>query len=76
MKRLTALLLALIMLFGLCACKDTGEAKPDEYDIEREAGCNKLTFYWNYPDADYSTCDMWIWYPNKDGRGYPFHPCE
>ena len=18
---------------------------------------------------------MWIWYPNADGRGYPFHPC-
>ncbi len=50
---------------------DSGE----EYDIPREDGCNKLTFYWYGDGVDYSKCDMWIWYPNADGRGYPFHTC-
>ncbi len=51
------------------AAPDTGE----EYDIPKEDGCNKLTFYWYGDGVDYSKCDMWIWYPNADGRGYPFH---
>ena len=48
----------------------------EEYTLEREPGTNQLTFYWKADGVDYSRCDMWIWYPNADGRGYLFHPCE
>ena len=47
----------------------------EEYTLEREPGCNQVIFYWNAEGVDYSKCDMWIWYPNADGRGYLFHPC-
>ena len=48
----------------------------EEYTLEREPGTNQLTFYWKAKNVDYSKCDMWIWYPNADGRGYLFHPCD
>ena len=48
----------------------------EEYTLDPEPGKNQLTFYWTSPGVDYSKCDMWIWYPNADGRGYLFHPCE
>ena len=48
----------------------------EEYTLEREPGTNQLTFYWKGEGVDYAKCDMWIWYPNADGRGYLFHPCE
>ena len=53
------------------------DAQPDgeEYTLEREAGCNQLTFYWYNVTGKYDDCDMWIWYPNADGHGYLFHPC-
>ncbi|MBQ7161353.1 MAG: type I pullulanase [Clostridia bacterium] len=54
---------------------DTGPADTEEYTLEREEGCNLLTFYWYGEGVDYSKCDMWIWYPDADGRGYLFHPC-
>ena len=36
----------------------------------------RLTLYWTSPDADYSKCDVWIWFPGKDGSGYLFETCE
>ena len=45
----------------------------DEYTLEREPGTNQLIFYWKVDNVDLSKCDMWIWYPNADGRGYTFH---
>ncbi len=45
----------------------------EEYTLEREPGTNQLVFYWLAKDADLSKCDMWIWFPNADGRGYVFH---
>ena len=81
MKRCLAILLALLMLaaFG-CTKTPGGDTKPteppEEYDIPAEEGCNKLVFYWQNMSGDYENCDMWIWYPNADGRGYLFHPCE
>ena len=48
----------------------------EEYTLEREPGTNQITFYWKGEGVDYAKCDMWIWYPNADGRGYLFHPCE
>ncbi len=97
MKRTLAILLCLLMLWGLLAgCvqpvdgpgmertdtaagspADTGETPvTEEYSLEREPGTNQVTFYWKDEKADYSKCDMWIWYPDAEGRGYPFHPCE
>ena len=52
------------------------EPVSDEYTIEREPGTNQLTFYWQADNVNYDKCDMWIWYPNADGRGYLFHPCD
>ena len=66
---LTALLLALAMLGGT-------PARAEEYSLPREEGTRQVVFYWNGDGADYETCDMWIWYPNADGHGYLFHPCE
>ena len=47
----------------------------EEYFLEKEPGCNQLTLYWNHPTADYSKCDVWLWYPGGDGGGQLFHPC-
>jgi pullulanase len=44
-----------------------------EYTLEREPGTNQLIFYWLAKDVDLSKCDMWIWFPNADGKGYVFH---
>ena len=48
----------------------------EEYNLPREPGTNQLIFYWYSSGADYSKCDMWIWYPDADGHGYLFHPCD
>ncbi|MCR5808975.1 MAG: type I pullulanase [Clostridiales bacterium] len=92
MKRITALLLIMLMLLGVLAgCKPKGDqpgptdapeetAAPDQgyedYELPREDGCNQIVFYWYKDGVDYDTCDMWIWFPNADGRGYLFHRCE
>ena len=55
---------------------ETEAPAEDEYSLPPEDGCNQLTFYWDGDGTDYDKCDMWIWYPNADGRGYPFHPCD
>ena len=52
------------------------EPPATENPPEPGADTNRLIFYWTAPGVDYSTCDMWIWYPNKDGRGYLFEPCD
>ena len=87
MKKLLSLLLAMIfVLAALAGCgAEGGEASDtesaadtvaEEYTLPYEDGCNQITFYWNSDGADYSKCDMWIWFPNADGRGYLFHECE
>ena len=90
MKRWLPILLCLAMLIGLAGCTaapapggdtaptaaPTQPAAPEEYTLPREEGCNQLTFYWQAEGVNYDKCDMWIWYPNADGRGYLFHPCE
>ena len=75
MKRIGCLLTVLVMVFALCgvhaACAD------EEYMLPREEGTRQVTFYWYGDDnEDYDTCDMWIWFPDADGHGYLFHPCE
>ena len=65
---LSLLLLALPLAGGLA---ETAE----EYTLEREPGTRQLSLYWVSPDADYSKCDVWLWFPGKDGSGNLFHPC-
>ena len=78
MKRIVCLLAVLLMVFsvpgGLPAVPSA--AAEEEYMLPREEGTRQVTFYWYGDGADYSTCDMWIWYPGADGHGYLFHPCE
>ena len=55
---------------------DTTEEQEEEYFLDPEPGNNQLTFYWDGGGrTNFENCDMWIWYPNADGRGYLFHPC-
>ena len=74
MKKIMCMLTALLMTLMLL-CGPAAGAEEEEYTLPREEGTRQLTFYWQDEEADYSTCDMWIWYPNADGHGYLFHPC-
>ena len=47
----------------------------EEYTEPIPEGHNQLTLYWTYPGT-YENCDIWIWFPGKDGKGYTFHECE
>jgi pullulanase len=90
MKKLIALTLCVLMLLSAlsgCGKKPGNEPEPtetvspteapiEEYTLPREDGTNQLIFYWYNPAGSYDDCDMWIWYPNADGHGYLFHPCE
>ena len=49
----------------------TEEPAAEEYTLPLEDGYNQVTFYWNSPDG-YENCDMWIWFPNQDGKGHVF----
>ena len=87
---MTALVLLLAMflsLFGACAAPAQPEETvpattaaptepvPTEYFEPIPEGHNQVTFYWTY-DGTYENCDMWIWQPNKDGKGHLFTECE
>ena len=48
----------------------------EEFFLEKEDGCRQLTLYWRHPDADTSKCDVWVWFPGRDGHGELFHPCS
>ena len=39
-------------------------------------GSRTLVLYWTEPDGVYENCDVWIWFPGKDGKGYLFEPCD
>ena len=58
------------------APETTKAPSADEYTLPREDGKNQISFYWYNETGNYDKCDMWIWFPNGDGRGYEFHPCE
>ena len=97
MKRILALLLAVLMLAAMLAgCGEApaetetpsaGTEQPpveeapapepavDEYTLPREDGCNQLTLYWNHPSGKYDDCDVWMWFPGRDGHGELFHEC-
>ena len=48
---------------------------PNEYTLPREDGCRQLTLYWKGPTDNYDNCDIWMWFPGRDGHGELFHPC-
>ncbi|MBQ6159972.1 MAG: type I pullulanase [Oscillospiraceae bacterium] len=52
---------------------DTPAPGGEEYSLPAEDGMNQIAFYWLADNVDLSKCDMWIWFPGADGRGYPFH---
>ena len=62
------------MLIAGCATGNVDD-KVQPQTVEREEGCNLLTFYWK-GTADLETSDVWIWWEGKDGSGYPLVPCE
>ena len=62
------------MLIAGCAT-GTVENTVQTETVERQEGCNLLTFYWK-GTADLETSDVWIWWEGKDGSGYPLVPCE
>ncbi len=78
MKRMACVLTALLMVFMLPArLPAAASARAEgEYTLPREEGTRQVVFYWYGDGVDYEKCDMWIWYPNADGHGYLFHPCE
>ena len=89
MKRYLAFLLLAALLMGVlygCTPKTpsgndptaapTEEAHYEDYELPREDGTNQVIFYWTANGVDYDKCDMWIWFPGADGRGYLFHRCE
>ncbi|MBQ5952392.1 MAG: type I pullulanase [Lachnospiraceae bacterium] len=52
----------------------TENAPAEEFELPKEAGKNQLSLYWHSDTADYSKCDVWMWWDGADGRGYEFHP--
>ena len=90
-QKALALLLAALMLAALLAgCGNSPvpdaapaeEAQPaaaqpadDEYTLPREDGTRQLTLYWNRPSGTYDNCDVWVWFPGRDGHGELFHEC-
>jgi len=46
----------------------------DEYQLPKEDGHNQLTLYWA-GNTDLEKADIWIWWGDKAGQGYLFHPC-
>ena len=39
-------------------------------------GSRTLLLYWTNDDQNYENCDVWVWFPGKDGRGILFEPCD
>ena len=72
-QRTLSLLLAALLLFS--AVSVGAWAEEGEFFLEKEPGCRQLTLYWSDPEADYATCDVWVWFPGRDGSGQTFHPC-
>ncbi|MBR0513598.1 MAG: type I pullulanase [Clostridia bacterium] len=70
-RKIACLITGLVMAFLLVIPAATAEEVSDPPE-----GMNRVVFYWYGEGVDYSKCDMWIWFPNTDGRGYLFEPCE
>ena len=71
-KRILSLAAAVVMVFAMilpAAAESADQPEPAE-------GMNRITFYWEGDGTDLEKCDMWIWFPNADGHGYLFEPCD
>ena len=73
-RRILSLTLAALLM--LCAAPAGALMEDGEFFLEKEPGCRQLTLYWNDPGADYAACDVWVWFPGKDGSGQLFYPCD
>ena len=60
-------ILALFLILAL-ACSVTPFAAAD--------GARTLVLYWSNDSVDYAACDVWVWFPGKDGHGVLFEPCD
>ncbi len=49
------------------------EPPEDNYTLPKEEGHNQLTFYW-VSSTGIENCDIWIWFPEADGKGYVMQP--
>ena len=84
------LVLSMLFCMALTACTPKQPSDPDdttppkddpqdqipedEYFLPKEEGYNQLTLYWS-GNTDLSKADVWIWWGDKAGQGYVFHPC-
>ncbi len=92
MRKIISALLLVCLLLPMAACggpapeptpeptstpEPTPEPTPEivEYTEPIPEGHNQITFYYNSPEG-YENCDMWIWFPGKDGKGHLFTECE
>ena len=41
-----------------------------------ESAARQLALYWTASGVDYAKCDVWVWFPGKDGAGHLFEPCD
>ena len=67
MKKMLAVLLVVMLALPM-ALTAGAEGVPE--------GSRRLTLYWTSEEADYATCDVWIWFPGKDGSGHLLEPCD
>ncbi len=44
--------------------------------VSAAEGTRQLTLYWTDEGVDYEKCDIWIWFPGKDGSGHLFEKCD
>ncbi|MBQ6646893.1 MAG: type I pullulanase [Clostridia bacterium] len=74
MKKMLCALTALMLALSALLCP--GAYSAAEGSAQPADGYNQIRFYWNAEGADLENCDMWIWFPGKDGHGYLFEACE
>lgn len=84
------LIIAMALSIALVGCGNSNSAAPtegntdteekpssgkEEYTLPLEEGYNQLTIYFNHKDT-YENCDVWMWWGDVAGRGYPLYECD
>ncbi len=59
-------ILALCLVLSLCLSVLPAAAE----------GTRTLVLYWTNVGGDYENCDVWVWFPGRDGHGVLFEPCD
>ena len=75
MRRWLSALIALVLVLSTFAGFGAQAEETAPYELPLEEGMRQVRFYWSADNTDYEKCDMWIWLPGRDGRGYLFTPC-